>query len=264
MGDLAIDAAVAGGDGSYTAKLSPEWAAWGPVGGYLAAILARAAQAHSDHTRVASLTCHFLSVGRFDAVELEVATLRRARRAESVRVVMRQDDKPIAEGLVWLVADDLAGLAHDAARMPAVPGPEALRSWTELQPDAEEPPMWNNIDSRPPRWPERPGTEAYTDGWYRFLAHTDDDLGRELVLLDVLGSGAVWMRHGPELEYVTPNLDLSVQFHRPAPPGTEWLYAEAFADVAEGGLVGFRSKVWSRDGLLLASGSGQLLCRRPG
>ena len=60
--------------------------------------------------------------------------------------------------------------------------------------------------------------------------------------------------------YITPNLDLSVQFHRSA-PGAEWLLAEGLAEVAESGLVGFRSRVWSRGGRLLASGSGQLFCR---
>ncbi|MEU6040874.1 hypothetical protein ABZ801_36330 [Actinomadura sp. NPDC047616] len=46
MGDLAADAAVTGENGHYTAELSPEWAAWGPNGGYLTAILVRAALAH--------------------------------------------------------------------------------------------------------------------------------------------------------------------------------------------------------------------------
>ncbi|GAA4106877.1 hypothetical protein GCM10022214_88100 [Actinomadura miaoliensis] len=43
MGDLAADAAVTGENGHYTAELSPEWAAWGPNGGHLTAILVRAA-----------------------------------------------------------------------------------------------------------------------------------------------------------------------------------------------------------------------------
>jgi len=252
MGDLAIDAAVAGGDGRYTAKLSPEWNAWGPNGGYLAAILLRAALAHGEFRGVAAVTCHFLSVARFDAVDLRVTTLRRARRAESVRVTMAQDGVPVAEALVWLVADGLDGLRHDDARMPEVPGPEGLGGFEDLEGSS----MWDNIEGR---LIDGPG-EPYACGWYRFPAHTSDDLARQLILLDVLGSEATWRRHGPDGGYITPNLDLSVQFHRSA-PGEEWLLAEGLADVAERGLVGFRSRVWSRGGRLLASGSGQLFCR---
>jgi acyl-CoA thioesterase len=257
MGDLAIDAAVSGGDGHYTAKLSPEWNAWGPNGGYLAAILTRAALAHGDFAKVAAVTCHFLSVARFDPVDLVTATLRRGRSAQSVRVSMGQDGTPIAEALVWLTADGLDGLRHDTARMPRVPPPESLRPWTELVPDEVQPEtMWENIEGRPI---ETTG-EPYAAGWYRFAAHTTDDLARQLVLLDVMGSEAAWQARPPEGGFITPNLDLSVQFHRTA-PGEEWLLAQGFADVAEDGLVGFRSAVWSRSGRLLASGSGQLFCR---
>ncbi|MFD0852883.1 acyl-CoA thioesterase domain-containing protein, partial [Actinomadura adrarensis] len=91
MRDLAVDAAVSGGAGRYRAKLCPEWSAWGPVGGYLAAILLNAAKAHGSFPRAASLSCHFLSVGRFADVEVETETLRRTRRAESVRARMTQD-----------------------------------------------------------------------------------------------------------------------------------------------------------------------------
>ncbi|SEG73011.1 Acyl-CoA thioesterase [Thermomonospora echinospora] len=266
MGDLAVDAAVTGGDGRYTAELSPEWDAWGPNGGYLAAILVQAARAHSPLSRVASVSCHFVSVGRFAPVELEVVGLRRSKRAESVRCSMRQDGKPIAEALIWLTADHLDGLRHDAATMPEVPGPEQLRSFAELTSDSDPPPlaMWNNIEGKPLYWPEdgesvTPG-RPYYGAWYRFPAHTTDDVARQLVLLDVLAWGSAWSAHPPDSGYIAPNLDLNVQFHRPAAE-EEWLFGEGTADVAEDGLIGFRTRVWSRGRKLLASGSGQLLCR---
>ena len=116
-------------------------------------------------------------------------TLRRSKRAESVRVAMNQDGLPVAEALVWLVTDDLDGLTHDVA-----------------------------------------------------------------------ARSAALAAHGPDSGYFAPNLDLTVQFHQ---TGTteEWLFAEGHAEVAQDGLIGFRSRVWSRDRRLLSSGSGQLLCR---
>ena len=43
MGDLANDTEVRGGDGHYTCELSRDWEIWGPNGGYIAAIVLRAA-----------------------------------------------------------------------------------------------------------------------------------------------------------------------------------------------------------------------------
>jgi acyl-CoA thioesterase len=270
MGDLAVDAAVSGGDGRYHAKLSPEWAAWGPNGGYVAAILLNAAKAHGGFPRAASISCHFLSVGGFADVQVETETLRRTRRAESVRARMVQDGSLVAEALVWLVADELDGLRHDAARMPDVPDPDTLRTFEELAAETEgmpdeSPPMWQNIEGKPTVWysdqAERPVGEPYASGWYRFPAHTTDDCARQLVLLDVMAWTAAWNAYPPDNPYMAPNMDLNVQFHRPDGE-QEWLLAEGFADVAEDGLIGFRTKVWSRPGRLLATGSGQLLCRR--
>ncbi|TMQ90437.1 thioesterase family protein, partial [Actinomadura soli] len=137
MRDLAIDTAVKGDNGRYVAELVPDWSAWGPVGGFVAAILARAALAHGSLPRVASLSCHFLSVGQFAPVDVEVTTLRRSKRAESVRCSMHQDGTAIAEGLIWLTDDHLDGLRHDAATMPDVPAPDELRSFAELDPDPD-------------------------------------------------------------------------------------------------------------------------------
>ncbi|MEU5879040.1 thioesterase family protein [Spirillospora sp. NPDC047279] len=258
MGDLASDTAVSGDNGHYTAKLSSDWSAWGPVGGYVAAVLCRAALAHGTFSRVASVTCHFLAVAAFAPVDLDVVTLRRTRRAESIRVTMTQDGRTIAEALCWLADGDLPGLAHDTARLARMPARSGLLPLSEVWGDGEEiAPIWHNIEARPVI-EETPG-HAYASGWYRFRAPADET-ARELVLLDVLPSSAAWNAHGPGNGFLTPNLDLAVQFHRAAPAGG-WLYAEAHADVAEDGLIGFRSRVWTEDRRLLASGSGQLLCR---
>src|SRR5205823_4892878 len=83
MGNLAADTAVSGADGRYQATLSPDWEIWGPNGGYVASIALRAAGAHSAFDRPATFSCHYLAVARFDAVDLDVRTLRRTKRAES-------------------------------------------------------------------------------------------------------------------------------------------------------------------------------------
>ena len=86
MGDLAVDTEVEGSDGRYRAQLSRDWEIWGPNGGYLAVIALRAADAHTSLRRPATLSCHYLGVADFDAVDLEVRTIRGSRRTASIAV----------------------------------------------------------------------------------------------------------------------------------------------------------------------------------
>src|SRR5262245_10989254 len=86
VGDLALDTAVTGSDGHYRARLSEDWAIWGPNGGYVASVALRAAGAHTALARPASIVGHYLGVASFDDVDIEVVTLRAAKRAESMRV----------------------------------------------------------------------------------------------------------------------------------------------------------------------------------
>jgi acyl-CoA thioesterase len=171
----------------------------------------------------------------------------------------------VAEALVWLVAEGLDGLGHDVARMPEVPGPDGLRAFDE--PGPEDPmTMWRNIEGRPVEWVDwesRPPREPYYGCWYRFKDHPTDDAGRLLVLLDVVAWAAAWNAHSADPGYIAPNLDLNAQFHRGPDDAedAEWLFAEGFSDIAGDGLIGYRTRVWSRSGRLLASASGQLLCR---
>src|SRR5215212_6668230 len=110
MGDLEHDTRVVGEDGRYSAVLSDDWEIWGPNGGYIAAILLRAAGAGSDFPVPASLAVHYLARGSFDEVQLEVRSLRRTRRAESLAVTMSQGGKAVAEALAWFVDGDQPGL----------------------------------------------------------------------------------------------------------------------------------------------------------
>jgi acyl-CoA thioesterase-2 len=271
MGDLAVDTAVEGRDGRYRARLAPDWEVWGPNGGYLGVIALRAAGASTCFARPATFACHYLSVAAFDEVDLAVTTLHAGRRATSLRVSMTQRARAVLEAVVWVVEAGLDGLEHTAADAPDVPGPEALPSTEELLAPAERSPypFWQNLECRPIDWvPPRawqPGPPTYRS-WFRFRprATFEDpfvDAGRALVLIDTMGWPAAWQHHGDVAPYVAPSLDVAVQFHR-CGPRTPWLFCEATSPVAREGLVAGRAAVWSPDGHLVASGGGQLLCRR--
>lgn len=271
MGDFAVDTAVEGEGGRYTARLSRDWEIWGPNGGYVAAIALRAAGAATALRRPASFAAHYLSVAEFDQVELTVTPLRAAKRAVSLRVAMTQRERPVLDAVVWVVDDDLQGLAHDDARLPALPGPQELKSIEELVPPAERTQrhrFWDNLETRPiywVPWPQRqPGPPTWRE-WYRFRprATFDDpfaDAARSLLLIDTLAWPAACQPHMPESGYIAPSLDVTAQFHRAAPQ-SEWLLCDAVAPVAQHGLIGGQCRVWSADGQLLASGGGQMLCR---
>jgi acyl-CoA thioesterase-2 len=271
VGDFGVDTAVEAVGGRYRAQLSRDWEIWGPNGGYVAAIALRAAGAASRLRRPASFSCHFLSVAEFAHIDLDVATLRATKRAESLRVSMTQGGRPILEAIVWVVDDGLQALTHDLARMPSVPGPGELKSIEELVSGEERKTtfaFWQNLEAKPIEWTpwnERKPSAPVWREWYRFRprATFDDpfaDAARYLLLIDTLIWPAASRPYVPDSGHVAPSLDVSATFHRAA-PDSEWLLCDASAPVAAHGLIGGRAAIWSAEGQLLASGGGQLFCR---
>lgn len=272
MGDLESQTAVEKiEEGCYRAVLDPDWAIWGPNGGYVSAIALRAAGAESHFRRPASYLCQFLSVADFAEVDLRVETLRRGRKTQALRVSMHQGERRILEALVWTVAPN-QGLVHDFTVPPTVPPPEDLPSMEELQArrGRKGHGFWRNYDWRPidglTTGKSEPG-EPKIRGWFRFRPRTrfEDpfaDAGRSLVLIDTHTWACVWAAYPSDRAnpFIAPNLDLHVRFHRGAGDG-EWLLCEGRADLAEEGLIGAEMRVWSREGKLMASGSSHLYCR---
>jgi len=271
MGDLAHDTAVEGDAGRYRGCLSPDWEIWGPNGGYVASVALRAAGAHSRFDRPASIVGHYLGVAEFDEVDVGVETLRAAKRAESLRVSLRQHGQPVFEGLVWAVGD-VDGYDHDTTTLPEPGDPESVPSTAERLAAAGRPmwyPFWQNFDQRVLDWVEHDDWEQRPPGdpvygcWYRYVpASTFADLWidacRSLILLDTLvWPAAANLHRGP---YIAPSIDIAAGFHR-FRPDEPWLYAQATATSAGGGVIGGDARVWARDGTLLAVGSSQLLCR---
>lgn len=279
MGDLDKDTAVtAQGDGRYTARLSDEWAIWGPNGGYVASVALRAAGLASGRARPASFLGHMLGVAAFDEVDVTTTVLRGSRFATAVRVGIAQGDQPILEGLVWGVDGGGVTLDHDIPSMPEVPPPDELLSYDDrvaamVDQGEEVPPQfrfWDNLEHRPmgwhDEWPPAEPLEPTSRWWLRFrpTPSFDDawvDACRLLIPIDTMGWPAAHLAHAhDEPAIIAPTVDLSVRFHRPA-HDDEWLLAEATSPVAAGGLISADGRVWNRRGELLASGAQTMLCR---
>jgi acyl-CoA thioesterase len=267
MEDLELATRVAGGDGRYRGTIHGSWFIWGPNGGFLSSLALRAAAAESRFRRLASYSCQFLGVGREGEVELEVAPLRRARRADALRVGMSQAGETILQALLWLVADDVPGLEHRDLAMPDVPMPETLPSHEALHGPSTTP-FFQRLERRPVEIrgagePRTPRARA----WLRFrpTARYDDPLVdslRPLVVSDTLYWPAARSLHvGEDVGFTAPGLDLHVRFHDFAAPG-EWLLCDTHAFVARAGLLAADSLVWSADGRLLVSSATQALFRK--
>src|SRR4051812_35156453 len=101
MGDFGEQTAVESlGDGKYRGQLSRDWEIWGPMGGYVAAIALRAAGAAASLPRPASFFCHYLSVAKFETIDIDVTSIRRGRSAETLRVSLSQGEKAVMEATV--------------------------------------------------------------------------------------------------------------------------------------------------------------------
>ena len=248
------------------AALSPSWAVWGPNGGYVAAIALRAAMARSRLPRPASFHCDFLAVGEFAPVEIHVRSLGGGKRAESLRVEVVQQDRLLLAATVWMVDDGLEGFEHDFAAAPSVPAPGALRSYGDLAGEeyAGWYPIWRSIEGRPVRWRTPPGRPEWHT-WLRFtetpIPDRQADALRQLFWLDFPGWNATISAHAWPFRHLTPNLDLTVQFHRFA-PDAEWMLADGVVPLAREGLVGCVSRLWTERGELLATGASKHVCRR--
>jgi acyl-CoA thioesterase len=276
MGDLEVDTRLTGGDGRWTADLDESWAIWGPCGGYVAAVLLRAAGAHSAFPRPATMSVQFLGVARFEPVELTAETLQAGRRSQCIRISMTQGDRPISHAVVWTVADPDGrdGLEYDWTTPPDDPGPDGLDNFEDLRP-GEAPffPFWQNMESRPVNWipPEeweavRPQAPLLRN-WYRLRprATFDDpflDAARAAMVLDLMGWPSVVraLQPGQDQTWMAPNLDCNVTFHQP-PGDSEFLLLDAESPLATGGTIGAVGRLWSEDRRLLASSIYQMLAR---
>ncbi len=273
MGDLAEDTAIERiGHGRYRAAISSDWALWGPVGGYLAAIALRAAGAHSAMPLPASLSCQYLAPARFDVVDLEVDCLRTSRHAKSLTVLMRQHGTPVMSALVWTIADDIKGPERRLSCPPDVPAPEQvaeivlnrnLANNTATGATATGT-FWQNLELRtvPVDQSQSEGLRIHSWAKFRPRAYFNDpwvDACRELISIDtaIFPVIATALAGG---KYVALSIDLYVAFHSP-PPAEDYLLVTAQSTAAGAGLVSGTAQTRSVDGTLTASGGSQLMCR---
>lgn len=89
------------GPGRFGGEVDPEWTIGGkPNGGYLLAMLGRAATWTGTHDHVVAASAHYLRPPEPGPVTVDTEILRAGRSATQVRARMAQDGRPCVESLV--------------------------------------------------------------------------------------------------------------------------------------------------------------------
>ncbi|MGI8331387.1 thioesterase family protein [Actinomadura scrupuli] len=138
--------------GTFEAEASDQWTIVGrPNGGYLLALLGRAASAMTDSGHVIAASAHYLRSPDPGPVEIEGELLRRGRSISQVRVRMSQGGRPCVEAL--MSTSDLDPSAPPprwdvgAPEVPPVPFDECLRL-EAVTPDGFQAPIMDQVDLR--------------------------------------------------------------------------------------------------------------------
>lgn len=91
------------GTGRFEAEVDPEWTiAAKPNGGYLLAMLGRAATWHGPHPHVIAASAHYLHSPDPGPIAIETETLRTGRSATQVRTRMTQGEVACIEALITI------------------------------------------------------------------------------------------------------------------------------------------------------------------
>jgi acyl-CoA thioesterase II len=250
------------------------------MGGYAASVALRAVGAEVPGHRPASFSCLYLGVAGFDdPVDIEVTPVKVGRTIGFHRASITQAGRPIIEAMVASVDRDSPtehALEHYDGDPPAVGPPldypnvdERFAAMNEEKP---APPFkfWLNFEQRPvvwrDAWPPEESLPPTWQCWCRLVgdgAYDDPwlDACRAVILVDVQSWPAAHPPHAyKQLPVYAPSVDLYVAFHE-ANPWDEWLLTDGHSATAVGGLMGWTGRLWEPSGRLVASGTGQLICR---
>ena len=250
------DTAVhAGGPGDYRCEVSPNhWVIAGPNGGYLAALLTRAAEEHlADRTRqLRSLTVHYLRPPKAGSARIEVTTEQLGRSVAYLRLTMIQGEKTVllATG-AW--ATEREGFAFDSWTIPQADAPESCSPLAAVRGEPSLP-----IHQQ---WDVRSATGAvFGSGqppdlswWIRPPVHRALDAPMIVAIVDALPPPIFVTEVGP---MALPTIDLTVHIRAELPmvkwePG-DWLLARFSTRYASGGFLEEDGELWTADGTLLA------------
>ncbi|MFI0367660.1 thioesterase family protein [Actinomadura sp. 1N219] len=238
------------GEGRYEAVLDAGYGMAEAInGGYLMAVLGRAAVAASPHAHPVSTAVNFHRVARPGPAEVIVEPRKEGRTAATSRVVLVQDGRPAADALITTAT-------LDAAAEPAWTGAEPtglppLEECTEFQPPTGSRGFADQVDMRFDRstmgWLDgRPSGRPEVRAWFRLRDGYQPDAYALALAVDALPPVALNLG----AQGWAPTVELT--WHMRAVPAPGWLAVHGSGRVLAGGWFDEEVEVWDTAGRLVA------------
>lgn len=232
-----------------------QWVVSGLNGGYLAALLTRAGEAHlGDPTRqLRSLTVHYLRPPRAEGARIEVTTEQIGRSVAFLRLKMIQKDKLIllATG-AW--ATEREGFDFLGWPAPEVEPPDNCSVLTSVR-EGPSLPIHQQWDIRSATDGAMFGSGQAPDlsWWIRPPTHRPLDAAMLVAITDALPPPIFVTDLGP---MAVPTVDLTVHIRAMLTtvkwePG-DWILARFSTQYASGGFLEEDGALWTADGVLIA------------
>jgi acyl-CoA thioesterase len=239
---------VVGSDHSvYDVDLDLGWSIGGkPNGGYLLALITRAATAAAGREHPLAVSGHFLRPPDGGAAEVRVEVVKSGRTAATVRATLWQQDRPCLDVLVTAGTLPDEEPVYVGTPMPELPPPDECRARAETDFRVE---LLDHVDVRldPSTVPFHGGTgEPVIRGWMALRDGSPADAHALLLAVDV--APPTVFRLG--LMGWAPTVELSALLRAVPAPG--WLAFEAAATVVGGGWFDENATVWDSNGRVVA------------
>lgn len=235
-------------DGKYSGAIAPGWDVVGNAnGGYLMAILARAALLESGRPDVISVSAHFLSPGKVGPVAVAADTIKSGRRFETTRVELTSDDRTLLSGTVITGdLDDGEGPELTFGVPPDLPPPAKC---TLTEPGEVFPPQFmGQIEQRiHPDDAITTDTGARIRGWFRLLDSEPLD-----TLAAVLASDSfppTVFNTGLTIGWV-PTIQMTVHIRNR--PTTPWLMLDTSTRFVQNGMFESDATIFDENGQVVA------------
>ncbi len=264
MANFEQDTCVFPSQTGWQATLSPEWQVQGPQGGYVAAVALRAMAAAVEEGFVpVSLTGQFLTSATAGPAELETTLLRQGRNAAFTTSTVNQ------EGRARLGASACFFRPNDGPNLlkltpPELPPPEACKPMPISNPSGQRFSFHENLRMLVP-----PSGEPYKSRnefvfWVRYCEQTwgDDPLINAAALIPLLDMAVFPASYQaiPTLRGAV-SLDLTIHWHN-RQTGDTWIGMRGRCQHAGGGILNGWAEAWTPEGVLLATGTQQVVIRQ--
>lgn len=248
MGETGFAAATAVealGGGAYAADIDATWGVFGNAnGGYLLAVMARAALHDGGRAFPHAVSASYLRPGVHGRARIDVEVLRSGKTATQARVVLSQDQGPAIDA-TFVLGDLPSGEVDRADAVALPPAPELCSSIVERPPGID---ILERIGLRyaPGLDPREPG-EPRIHAWFDLLSPEPPDPLHALLAADALAPSV----HRLGNIGWAPTVQLTAYLHAVPAPGR--LAVEAVAGEIRDG--------WFDESMVVADSAGRLAVR---